>query len=394
MINIIQLWLKKGYVIRVDIFEKKIYDEITNSYKMNNISQDDYEEIFERFENMKYMSEVLPYIFAMRYLGLGTKAEKEKVMNELKELISKEDVMLNGLYYDLTLLENENDSDSKIKLNEYVNKGYSDIYLKSHSNISKVVKNSDMVKVSTNVEKDICESEAIKYKSMTFESCGYSGLYFTSGDIDYLSARVYIEPITTICKFNVRSQIFKDNKPISDIFSNEYILEQGTISFKTTGIGNEKFNAFRSGIYKWVIEIDGDDTYSQEFMVYGGKLTKSGIRVENVKLFESKSEGALEKDIDNYKAVFDAKNLEYIYFRFFIDTPGKKMYIQIFIKITYLEDNSIIFNEYMLQELCSDTYSFWEGVGYFETGKWEKGLYQYSVRIGNGQNQIGTFTVY
>lgn len=212
--------------------------------------------------------------------------------------------------------------------------------------------------------------------------------------IDYLSARVYIEPLKTTRKLKVRSQIYDGDNAFSDVFSDEYTLKPGTTNFKTNGWGNKNFYGYSDGIYKWIVELDGDNTYSQEFRIYGGKLTKSGVRVRDVKLFASKSSGALEKDRDNYKSAFEAKSLEYIYFKLFIDEPGSDMTVQIFIKVTCLEDNSVFCNKYELQELDSNTIACWNGVGYSQPGKWNKGLYQYSVRIGDGQKQEGTFAVY
>lgn len=121
-----------------------------------------------------------------------------------------------------------------------------------------------------------------------------------------------------------------------------------------------------------------------------------------MKLFVSKAEGALERDRNNYKVSFDSKTLEYIYFKLFIDEPGDDVKVQIFIKVTCLENNSVFCNKYFLHPLDSNTISCWEGVGYTKPGMWSKGLYQYSVRMGSGTNvrigsgttQEGTFTVY
>lgn len=70
------------------------------------------------------------------------------------------------------------------------------------------------------------------------------------------------------------------------------------------------------------------------------------------------------------------------------------MTVQIFIKVTCLEDNSVFCDKYVLHALNSNTIACWNGVGYSQLGKWNKGLYQYSVRIGDDQKQEGTFTIY
>lgn len=113
-----------------------------------------------------------------------------------------------------------------------------------------------------------------------------------------------------------------------------------------------------------------------------------------MKLFASKAEGALERDRNNYKVSFDSKMLEYIYFKLFIDEPGDDVKVQIFIKVTCLENNSVFCNKYFLHPLDSNTISCWEGVGYTKPGMWSKGLYRYSVRIGSGTTQEGTYAVY
>ena len=340
------------------------------------------------------MPEVKPYLFAMHYVGWGTKADPDGVLSELKEMIEQNTADICGLYYDLLLFENENASEAVLKLKEYANAGYSDIYLKDRSHLRSVLKKAEPAEEKPKSSQSPNTPENIRYKRMSFESCGYSGLYFTAGDIDYLAARVYIEPLKTTRKLKVRSQIFDGDNTFSDVFSDKYTLKPGTTSFKTTGWGNKNFYGYSDGIYKWVVELDGDKTYSQEFRIYGGKLTKSGVRVRDIKLFASKSGGALEKDRDNYKSAFEARNLENVYFKLFIDEPGSDITVQIFIKVTCLEDNSVFCDKYVLHTLNSNTIACWNGVGYSKPGKWNKGLYQYSVRIGDGQKMEGTFTVY
>lgn len=378
----------------MDVFDQYLYDEITKSYAKANLSSEDYEELYQRFENLAHVPEVKPYLFAMRYVGWGIKADPDGVLSELKELIKDDTASICGLYYDLVLFENENASEATLKMKEYANEGYSDVYLKDRSHLHSVLKKAEPPKEKTKINQSPSIPESIRYKKMSFESCGYSGLYFTAGDIDYLSARVYIEPLKTTRKLKVRSQIFNGDNAFSDVFSNEYTLKPGTTTFKTTGWGNKNFYGYRDGIYKWVIELDRDKTYRQEFRIYGGKLTKSGIKVRDVKLFASKSGGALEKDRDNYKSAFEARTLENVYFKLFIDEPGSDMTVQIFIKVTCLEDNSVFCDKYVLHTLNSNTIACWNGIGYSQPGKWSKGLYQYSIRIGDGQKQEGTFTVY
>lgn len=378
----------------MDAFDKYIYDEITQTYAKSNISDEDYEELYQRFDNLSNEPEVKPYLYAMRYMGWGTKAQPESVMDEIEVLFTDCDSMLKGLYYDLKLFENEGNVDFLCALNECEQNGYSKVFLKERSHLNKIPEKDVPTNEPVKVEKVQATPEAIKYKRMSFESCGYSGLFFTSGDIDYLAARVYIEPIKTTRKVTVRSQVFDGENAFSDVMTNEYTLSPGTSNFKTTGWGNKNYYAYYEGIYKWVIEIDGAQTYSQEFRIYGGKLKKNGIQVNDVKLFASKSGDSLEKDRTNYKVSFDSKTLEYIYFKLFIDELGDDVTVQIFIKVTCLENNSVFCDKYFLHPLNSNTSSCWNGVGYSRAGMWSKGLYQYSVRIGSGTAQEGTFTVY
>ena len=86
--------------------------------------------------------------------------------------------------------------------------------------------------------------------------------------------------------------------------------------------------------------------------------------------------------------------LEHVYFEAFIDEPGVDMYIQFFIKVVYMEDDSVLYNDYFLQQLNSDTTACWNSIGYSAPGNWKKGLYKYTVRLGNSRRYEGNFTVY
>ena len=378
----------------MDEFDRYLFDELTDTYTKEKLATDDYEELYQRFCNMDHLEEVKPYLFAMRFLGLGVSAERDTVQQELKSMLPLNNSSLAGLYYDLLLFEDESNSSAVADLTRMVEKGYTDKYLKDRSHIHTIGKNQ----VSTPPQKEepakSSVPEAIKFKRISFESCGYNGRFFTAGDIDYLSARVYIEPLKSTRKLKVRSQIFDGDNTFSDIMNNEYTLQPGTSNFKTTGWGNKNFYGYHAGVYKWVIELDGEKTYTQEFRIYGGKLNKNGVPVKDIKLFASKAKGALEADRENYKTTFDATSLEYVYFKLFIDEPGEDMPVQIFIKITCLEDNSTFWDRYVIHPLNSNTIACWHGVGFSQPGKWKKGLYQYSINIGNGPKHKGTFTVY
>ncbi|MBC5746197.1 hypothetical protein FMM74_022350 [Lachnospiraceae bacterium MD308] len=380
----------------MDIFDQYLFEELTTQYSKSGLSADDYEELYQRFCNLDYLKEVRPYLLTMRFFGLGTATEKDTVLSELKAMLNEDDCMLKGLYYDLLLSENSNNTDAIVNLRRMVDEGYTNKFTKEKSHIEKATAPSEVsasqknntVKEPTQTDEDI----AVDY--ITFECNGYNGLYFTAGDVDYLYAKVFIKPFHGKKHIKVRSQIFLDGDAFSKVFSNEYDIDSDTRWFKTQGWGNTNFNCYRNNIYQWVIKIDGKTTFSQEFRMYNGKLNKSGPKVNDVKLFASKSSGALEANRDNYKTTFDGKTLEYIYFKFLMDPPGEDMNVQVYIKVTYLEDNSVFRDKYFLQQLNDNTIACWDGIGFSKAGNWKKGLYQYSVHIGTDTKYEGTFTVY
>lgn len=380
----------------MDIFDKYLFEELATQYSKYGLSADDYEELYMRFCNIDYLDEVQPYLLTMRYFGLGTAPEKKAVLAELKAKLSEDDCLLKGLYYDLLLSENNNNTDAQVNLRRMVEEGYTNVFTKEITHIEKTkapTKSSDPQTSSTSTKPERVDEEVV-VDYITFECNSYSGLYFAAGEIDYLAAKVYIKPFHGRKHIKVRSQIFLDGDAFSKVFSNEYHIDSDTRWFKTLGWGNMNFNCYTNKIYKWVIEIDGKTTFSQEFQMYNGKMNKSGPKVNDVKLFASKSSGALEADHDNYKTTFDGKTLEYIYFKFLMDPPGEDMNVQMYIKVTYLEDNSVFRDKYFLQQLNDDTIACWNGVGFSKAGKWKKSLYQYSVRIGIGTKYEGTFTVF
>lgn len=380
----------------MDIFDQYLFEELTAQYSKDYLSADDYEEIFMRFCNMDYLPEVQPYLQTMRYFGLGTTPEKETVLSELKSTLSGEDYMLKGLYYDLLLSENHNNTDALVNLRQMVEEGYTNVFTKEKTHIEKAntpVKASDSrINLASTKPERVDEEVAVDY--ITFECNGYSGLYFAAGEIDYLAAKVYIKPFHGRKHITVRSQIYLGDEPFSKVFSNEYDITPETRWLRTQGWGNTNYNCYRNNTYRWVIEIDGKTTFGQDFRMYNGKINKTGPKVNDVKLFASKSSGALETDRDNYKTTFDGSTLEYIYFKFLINTPGENMNVQVFIKVMYLEDGTVFRDIYYLQNLQEDWVAFWNGIGFSKAGKWKKGLYQYSVHIGTGTKYEGTFTVY
>lgn len=386
----------------MDIFDQFLFEELAMQYAQTNLTKDDYEELYMRFCNLNHLTEVQPYLQTMRFWGLGTTPEKDAVLSELKAILSGEDYMLKGLYYDLLLSENDSDTNALVNLRQMVDKGYTNIFTKEKSNVEKAgkvseysshQKNLEIQKLISLLRKIAANKDDVTVDYIIFECRDFNGLYFTAGDVDYLSAKVFIKPFCGKRHIKVRSQIYLGDEPFSKVFSNEYDITPETRWLRTTGWGNTNYTCYCNNTYRWVIEIDGKTTFSQNFRMYSGEMNKSGPRVNDIKLFASKASGALEKDRDSYKTIFDGNSLEYIYFKFLISEPGENMNVQAFIKITCLEDDSVFWDDYFIQPLDNNTIAFWKGIGYAKPGSWKKGLYHYSAYVGNKPKFEGTFTV-
>ncbi len=52
----------------MDMFDQYLR-ELTRQYVKTNLSNDDYEEIYVRFDNIDYISEVCPCLLTMRFLA-------------------------------------------------------------------------------------------------------------------------------------------------------------------------------------------------------------------------------------------------------------------------------------------------------------------------------------
>lgn len=378
----------------MDIFEQCLFEELTAQYSRSGFSATDFEELYQRFCSLDYLEETTPYIWTMRYMGWGTKPEPDKVLKDIEELLGSADCHLKGLYYDLKLISGIHDSNAESELRRLIELGYTDEYLKEKSSIYSLNKNFEELEDKNESIESETFSECIKYKGMSFEGCGYYGLHFTSEDIDYLCARVFIEPVRSIKHLNVRSQIYVGDKPFSKVFCDEITLYPGDLSFTTSGWGNENFCCYNDGVYKWIVELDEKETYSQKFQFYDGKVDKRASYIKEIKLFASKASGALERDRKDYKTSFDSKALEYVYFKLLMDPPGETKNIQISIRVTCIEDNTLFYNNYVLQRLTSDCTACWNGIGFSEKGKWKKGLYDYLICVGKGAMYKGTFSVY
>lgn len=378
----------------MDIFDQYIFDELVSEYEKSELSFEEYEELYQRFNNLSHLDEVKPYLFVMRFYGLGVEKNQNEVLDELKAYLSTDDIVLNGLYYDLILSLDENNNADLLKLKQFVEQGYSDKYTKDKSFICYVDEIEEIVEENNGEETVIRTKEKVQVDYISFECKEYNGWVFTSADVDYINAKVFIKPIKGKKHIKVSSQLFLNGEPFSRVFYNEYDIDSSTRWFKTQGWGNKNCNCYRENQYKWVVDIDGETTFSREFTVYSGKLDKNGPVLKDVKLFSAKRSGITEADKNNPSTVFEQSTLEDVYFRFFIAEPGKKMIVQPFVKVIYLEDNSVFRNKYFIRKLDSNTYAFAHGIGYPKPGQWKKGLYKYTAYIGKSDVFEGTFTVY
>ena len=70
----------------MDFFEQFMFEELENLYANDNLETYEYQDIYERFTHLEHLEEVKPYLYAMRFLGKGTKAEPDNVLHELESM--------------------------------------------------------------------------------------------------------------------------------------------------------------------------------------------------------------------------------------------------------------------------------------------------------------------
>ena len=123
----------------MDAFDTYLYEELTKLYERSILTRDAQEELYFRFGNLDHLEEVQPYRYAMRYLGMGTPAEKDAVLQELQE-VSEEEPLLFGLYQDLLIHAGKGNDAVREKLKSAEKNGYSSAYLKEKSALKKAEK--------------------------------------------------------------------------------------------------------------------------------------------------------------------------------------------------------------------------------------------------------------
>lgn len=358
----------------MDSFDQYLYDEVALAYDKDNIPQEEYEELYQQFLGLDHLNEVKPYLFTMRYFGLGTPMEKEEVMEELANSVLEGDVELCGVYYDLLLHRDIHNAEAKEKLNQMKARGYTTRYLRWASYI-------------------LLESEdsKMKYKEMYFECGEYSGTNFTAGDLTYLNAQVVVEPRKFERELTIESQIFFNDQAYSDIMVDTYTLYPETVQLKTTGWGNQNGNSYAAGTYLWQVKME-EMIYHQYFTIVAGALNHEEIIIDGVKLFASGKE-VQTTDLERYQTTFDARTLYFIYFKSFFTSVFYERTIQIHIHVKNLDDGRIYWDKYILQKLNANSNTVWNGVGFENPDQWTKGLYEYTVRMSNGNTIKGSYTI-
>ena len=91
----------------MNIFESNTFSELKDMYSQKGMTEDDYSVLYNRFMNMSDLDEVKPFLYAMRYFGMGTEPNPTGVLNELKKMQLKDDIQLKGLACDLLLFQKE-----------------------------------------------------------------------------------------------------------------------------------------------------------------------------------------------------------------------------------------------------------------------------------------------
>ena len=379
-------------------FDQYLFEELIKDYASMNINDVHQEELYQRFLNLDYLDEVKPYLFTMRYLGLGTPRSR-KALKELKDSVGKKDYILGGLYFDLMLFEKEGNEKLLERLRLMEKRGYTDIYLKERSHLH-IQLEEEPVSIIEEEE----APEEIEVTSMSFytyapepDNTYYHGYQFTCRDTTYMYAQVNIKPLKKEKKINVHSLITYDwggDPNEFGSFDNEIIIKPGDTSFTPSGWGNKEGTSYNCREYTWTITYDEGKKYSENFKFVGNSLEKEPAPVVNTGLFAA-GYGDAQDHLDEHKSVFEASTLEYIYFHISVDFyTNTDRYYQFFRKLVYLEDNTVLQDDYDIFYFSSGQWgSCWFGYGDSKPGNWKKGLYLYSFHFKNGETYEMTFSV-
>lgn len=439
-------------------FEQLLFEKQTEKYAGSGLTDEEYGDIYYVMKSLRDLPESAPYLYAMEYFGLGRKATPEQVIEKLEEVLSGDDVMLKGLYYDLRMLGDEDNASLRTALDILVSQGYNARYLKDKSHVKgkaegkrpeqEPVKERDTEKTlrqtSTSGSDSKSESEqaagnvqSIEVTNINIAGDGrnhseeFNGDEFVTGDISYLKALIYIEPLREPKHIHVQSQIFKEDKAFSKMFEDDISLQAGDNWLRTTGWGNKNFNGYPGGTYRWESVIDGKK-YSKEFVF------RSGYRVEQQTI---KEVGIQTPKTKPDQTVIPSAGLEWMGFRITLkdaldmfwyhagdlpdcppDSAGSQrkeqwrnqvrkqlasvsIWATLQIIIRSRDHDFELYNSTWLQELRfeSDLSVFLGGddnLFVFFTKKigvgdntLPIGLYEYTIQLGTGKPYVGTFTV-
>lgn len=392
----------------MDLFDQYLFDELAAMYAKKNLTGDEQTELYIRFGNLDHLEQVHPYLYAMRFFGWGVAAEPDKVLKELKRMkeLSDDDPLLTGLYEDLLLSAGKGNASSRENLKKAADRGYSGVYLKTKTSLPNTAASVPGIK---NQPKPAAKPEpkpAVKavpekpkevpkvvVKKIEFESQGIIAEAFDTQDVDYLCAKVYVEPADVPRKIVVTSRIYTSaGKAQSDEIVNDFTLNPGSSWFKTTGWGSKTVGNYPAGKYRWVIKISDSGLESGNTFEILAHSALSQVRVKKVALFASKLSGALSADTDRYQTSFSAKTLECLYVKAEIYEPGRDIRVKARLKIDNLDTGNVFHEVNYIHDAKYNYVSIWKGVGYSQPGKWKPGRYHYTWTLGSSKFE-GTFTV-
>lgn len=395
----------------MDLFDQYLFDELAAMYAKKNLSADEQEELYIRFGNLDHLEQVHPYLYAMRFFGWGVPAEPDKVLKELKRMkeLSGDDPVLTGLYEDLLLSAGKGNASSRENLKKAADLGYSNVHLKTKTSLpntpssvlgkngpeheAKPAAKPEPKPAARTVPEKPKEVPKVVVKKIEFESQGRIANAFDTMDVDYLCAKVHVEPADVPRKIVVTSRIYTSaGKPQSDEIVNDFTLNPGSRWFKTKGWGSKNVGSYPAGKYRWVIRISDTGFESEntfEILAHGAV---SEVRVKKVALFASKLSGALSADTERYQTSFSARTLECLYAKAEIYEPGRDIRVKSTLKMENLDTGSVFHEVNYIHEVKHNYVSIWKGVGYDQPGKWKAGHYRYTWTLGSSKFE-GTFTV-
>ncbi len=319
----------------MNYFEQYLFQELTEQYAQPELSADDLEELYERFDSMSHLQEVQPYLLTMRFFGQGVSRDREAVLEEIQSRMAENELLFSGLYFELLLAEDQDNEKIQESLQKLVGQGYKRMFVReqflqtpadreeegAEPPNSGVVSFYDFYDELLDgplddedddwdddwddeddddevvpEEQDAAE-ESVVVEQVWFECKDQTGYMFAAGDVDYLNAVIYLKPRSKEKHIVLRFQIFQDNLPFCSPYTYEYDLTPDTRYLKTVGIGNEKCTIYENGSYLWVIEIDGQTVARQSVTMMAGKLNPTGPKVRMTEILVSNDQQKRNREL-------------------------------------------------------------------------------------------------